>query len=367
MNFFQRRRLRKQVRHILHDARHARHMREDLVDAALIEGVYDAEQALREAWAQRDYAGVEQAGEMLIRRTEALYPPKSHPRLREYLEILVVAVTVAMAFRTFFVQPFKIPTGSMEPTLNGIKVEAQVGKGVMDHFPLNLVRLVFFGDRYVEVQAARSGVVGRLIREDPYIYSVDGVVPPFRVGMAQHFDLGDFVTKGQVLASGRVRSGDHIFVNKVRYNFTRPKRGDVFVFSTDGVDHPQVQADTFYIKRLVGLPGEAISIDPPYLMANGQRISEPEAFRRQVQDRARGYHGYVFPPRDQVTHPPSPPPILAHRNSVLHLAADEYLPLGDNTTQSLDGRYFGGIRRDNVVGPAVVVYWPISERWGRIR
>ncbi len=367
MNFFQRRRLRKQIKHILHDARHARHMREDLVAPEQIEAICQAEAALRKAWSERDVAAIHHAAEMLVERTETVYPPKPHPRIRETIEILVVAVSVAMAFRTFFVQPFKIPTGSMEPTLNGIKVQTQVGKGMMDQFPLNLVSLALFGDRYSEVRAARSGVVDQLMREDAYIYSRNGVIPPFRAGMVQHFNVGEYVNKGQVVASGRIRSGDHIFVNKVRYNFTRPQRGDVFVFSTDGVTHPDVQADTFYIKRLVGMPGEAITIHPPYLLADGERIVEPEVFHRQVYAREQGYYGYVFPPRDQRVDPRIPPPVLATYNSVLHLADDEYLPLGDNTMQSLDGRYFGGIRRENIVGPAVTVYWPFSERWGRIR
>jgi signal peptidase I len=367
MNYFRRRKLKKQIKHILHDARHARHMREDVAPGDRIDAVLVAEQALKDAWNRRDYTGLEQEAETLMRATETIYPPKSHPRTREYLEILVVAVTVAMAFRTFFVQPFKIPTGSMEPTLYGIKVESQVGKGVMDYFPLNLVNLALFGDRYVEVRSVRSGVVDQLIREDPYLYSPNGVVPPFRLDMVRHFELGDYVTKGQVVASGRVRSGDHIFVNKVRYNFVRPKRGDVFVFSTDDVEHEQVQADTFYIKRLVGLPGEAISIDPPYLLADGVRILEPDVFRRQVYDRDKGYHGYVFPPWNQRAEPDSPPPLLANSRSVLRLADDEYLPFGDNAMHSLDGRYFGGIRQKHIVGPAVTVYWPLSSRWGRIR
>ena len=366
MNLFQRRRLKKQLKHILHDARHARHMREDLESAEKIDALLKKEQALKDAWSQGALDQIESIAEQVIQQTTEILPPKKNPRVREYVEILVVAIGVAMAFRTYFVQPFKIPTGSMEPTLFGIKAEAQVGRGIMDYLPLNLVNLALFGDRYVEIKAARNGVVEQLVRDDPYIRSLNGVVPPIRMGLAQHFEVGEYVTKGQLLASGRVRSGDHIFVNKVRYNFKRPERGDVFVFSTDGVTHPQVQADTFYIKRLVGMPGESISIDAPFLVADGKRVLEPDVFRRQVFDQALGYAGFVFPPRDPrdtVT----PLPVLADRRSVLKLSDTEYLPMGDNSLHSLDGRYFGGIERDNIVGPAVTVYWPLSQRWGRIR
>lgn len=363
MNFFQRRRLKKQVKQVLHDARHARHMREDIAEPERLEALRGAEEVTRTAWQERRYDAAEASLEPLMACARAVYPVKSHPRIREYVEIAVVAISVAMAFRTFFVQPFKIPTGSMEPTLYGIKVEPQVGRGWLDRFPLTLVSLALFGDRYVEVRAARSGVVEQLVRDETYIFSLNGVVPPFRPGMAQHFEPGDVVQQGALLASGRVRAGDHIFVNRLRYNFVRPQRGDVFVFRTDGVDHPQVKEDTYYIKRLVALPGEQVSIDPPYLVINGQRLVEPEVFRRQVYAAEAGYQGYLLPP----THPDIPTPPFTQRQSVLQLGPTEYLPLGDNSRHSLDGRYFGGIDRANIVGPATAVYWPISRRWGWIR
>lgn len=364
MNIFQRRQLKKQIKHVLHDARHARHMREDIVESEKIQSILDAETLVRDAWAEGDYAGSERHAEELIRRTRHVYPHKNNPRIREYVEILVVAISVAMAFRTFFVQPFKIPTGSMEPTLYGIQVIEQNGRGLMDRFPLNLVSLALFGDRYVEVRARRPGVVNQLMEDETrtYILSADGIVPPIRRDMTRHFQVGDFIEQGQVLASGRVRAGDHIFVNKMRYNFVRPRRGDVFVFSTHGVTHPQVKPDTFYIKRLVALPGETVRIVEPHLVVNGEPVLEPDVFRRQVEDAHLGYRGYVVaPPAPHV------PTILSHPQAELRLGPTEYLPLGDNSHHSLDGRYFGGIDRENIVGPAVTVYWPISPRWGRIR
>lgn len=364
MNLFQRRQLKKQIKHVLHDARHARHMREDIVDAGKIEAIREAEADVRAAWSEGDYAAVERHAEELIRRTRVIYPVKSYPRVREYVEILVVAISVAMAFRTFFVQPFKIPTGSMEPTLYGIQVVPQDGRGAMDRFPLSLVSLALFGDRYVEVRARRSGVITQLLEDDTrtFIYSSDGIVPPIRRGMMRHFREGDFVQQGEVLASGRVRAGDHIFVNKMRYNFRPPRRGDVFVFSTHGVTHPQVKPDTFYIKRMVGMPGETVRIDEPYLVIDGQRVLEPDVFRRQVEDSHLGYSGFVLAPPALNT-----PTILSHPRAELPLGPTQYLPLGDNSHHSLDGRYFGGVDRENIVGPAIVVYWPISSRWGWIR
>ena len=46
---------------------------------------------------------------------------------------------------------------------------------------------------------------------------------------------------------------------------------------------------------------------------------------------------------------------------------DAYLPMGDNTRSSYDGRYWGPVPRTQMLGPAACVYWPVSERWGRMK
>jgi signal peptidase I len=58
-------------------------------------------------------------------------PPRSFPKWRENVEVLVVAISMAMACRTYFIQPFKIPTGSMQPTLNGVTGRPQDGQAVV--------------------------------------------------------------------------------------------------------------------------------------------------------------------------------------------------------------------------------------------
>ena len=87
------------------------------------------------------------------------------------------------------------------------------------------------------------------------------------------------VAKGQILAKGRLLTGDQILVNKMKYNFMRPKRGDITVFSTDGIKHPQIKEKAFYIKRMVGLPGEDVSLsDKGYLQVNGEKVLNHSAF-----------------------------------------------------------------------------------------
>jgi signal peptidase I len=337
-------------------------MRADVAEPEDIRKLLDTETALQSAWKTRDEAATESAAEHLVNCIAKVLPPRPHPKVRENIEILVVAVAVALAVRTYFVQPFKIPTGSMQPTLHGIIVKPQAERGWMDYFPLSLVRLALFGERYVEVRASVSGELkDQLDVSEDAVYIFVGRTPHvIRPNMALRSSPG-YVERGQVLASGRVRLGDHVFVNKVRYNFSRPRRGDIFVFSTDGIVHEQIRPNTFYIKRLVGLPGEEISIDAPYLVANSQRITEPYPFHRLLTDREKGYMGY------QLARTSGHRVKLGSPTDIVKLSDSQYLPMGDNTMQSLDGRYFGGVERRNIVGPAFLVYWPFGPRWGLVR
>ena len=164
------------------------------------------------------------------------------------------------------------------------------------------------------------------------------------------------------MASGRLKIGDHIFVDKIRYNFTRPKRGQIIVFSTDTIQYPRIRPNSFYIKRLAALPGEEVSIDPPYLMINGQRITEPYPFHRLLTDKENGYIGYTLPHQQ-----PGLSAFIGESSDKKILGPRNYLPLGDNTAFSLDGRYFGPIDRDSLVGPAFMVYWPFTKRWGLVQ
>ena len=377
MDFLAKRRLKKTVHLARHLVRHALNMREDVAAAGAVAAARAADAALGAAWGARDWGRLEGACDAAARAAETLMPPRSFPKWRENVEVLVVAISMAMACRTYFIQPFKIPTGSMQPTLNGVTAWPQDGRGWADRLPMSLVNLALFGERYVEVKARTSGILGPLkAHDDHYAFSIGGVPHPVRLtlrpdspfldaafadpdhSMRLHVQPGDRVEKGQVIASGRVRQGDHIFVNKVRYHFARPKRGQIIVFDTNYISQKErlgIRADTFYIKRLVGLPGEAISIRGRHLVADGKPVEDPFPFRRQVEDPA--YRGYV----------PRPGSLLNSESAEIHVGEKHFLPFGDNTYSSLDGRYFGPVTEQALVGPSFFVYWPLGPHWGPSR
>ena len=364
MNFLEHRRYAKLVRHLLREARHARNMREDVVAPDVLKQLGESEASLKAAWATRNVEKIEQAAEDISANILKVSPLRPFPRIRENVEILAVALAVAMGCRTYLVQPFKIPTGSMQPTLYGITVQPQASKGIMDTAPLNVVQLVLFGEKYIEVKAHLSGQVDTRysVDEESMIFYVAGVPHKIRRGLTLYFSPGDYLAKGQIMASGRLKIGDHIFVDKIRYNFSRPKRGQIIVFSTDGIQYPRIRPNSFYIKRLAALPGEQVSIDPPYLLVDGRRIEEPYPFHRLLTDKEHGYIGYTLPHKQ-----PDAQIFLANPAEKKLLGPRSYLPLGDNSAFSLDGRYFGPIDRDSLVGPAFMVYWPFTRRWGPLK
>jgi signal peptidase I len=161
-------------------------------------------------------------------------------------------------------------------------------------------------------------------------------------------------------ASGYRSRGDHIFVDKISYHFRKPRRGEIIVFDTGNIPEiPDSSRGKFYIKRLIGLENDAIQIHPPYVLVNGQILDERPAFKR-IYSRENGYNGYVIPEM-------RPPAQYIHsRNDTYQVPPKHLFVLGDNSTSSLDGRFWGSLPQRDLVGRAVFVYWPFSNRFGLI-
>ncbi|MDD5677183.1 MAG: signal peptidase I [Kiritimatiellae bacterium] len=358
MNFFERRRTKKALLHLIKEARHVRNLREDVAEATTLERLDDGVQRVRDVLKAGNWPQAEPAARELSTRIEALIPKRSWAWLRENLEILVVALAVAMAFRTYFVQPFKIPTSSMSPTLYGIHYEPRANSGVMDYMPLKTAKWLLTGEWYVEVHATTSGKAywasigdtrGVIIGEQ--YHKIYDSANPYG-SLAECVTNGEYVIIGQKLASGMHMAGDHIFVNKVGWNFHKPRRGEIMVFKTTGIEHPQIKQNEHYVKRMVGLPGEILSIETPNLYINGTIMAHPSSIAR-IEARESGYDGY----QKTGTY-------LASHNNRVPLAGDQFFACGDNQRNSLDSRYWGPVKRVNLVGPAFFVYWPFSRRWG---
>ena len=312
--------------------------------------------------------------------------------VREWTEVLVVVFGVVMGARALFLQPFKIPTGSMQPTLYGIHFQAVPPDEELK--PGKLKRLVdYCNDSYRYVDAVsdvggslkgaaenngfifwpsletRYGVEGQQFPGKPlnvlsYINDYQARYYPDNTGGSSMRHLPSHVPANHVLARGRLSLGDHLFVDRVTLHFSEPKRGDIIVFNTRGIKHNgSTLGGYFYIKRLVGLPNEKLQIREDgklYVQEAGAddfRLvdgSDHVAFERMYSGKG-GYCGYT----QQGGH-------LFSNNGVITLGEDEYCLMGDNSANSMDSRYWGVVPRKNIVGKACFVYWPFSERWGPV-
>jgi signal peptidase I len=182
---------------------------------------------------------------------------KQKGKVQEYTESLLIAALIAFFVRGFIIQAFKIPSGSMEPTLL-----------VGDHLLVNRLSYVM-------------------------------KVP---------------------------------FTDIVLLNLGRPERGDVLVFR-----YP-VDRTKDFIKRVIGREGDTIEIRDKVIYLNGQKMEDPHAFFAEDS-----MIPAAFAPRDNFG------PVTVPK--------DCYFVMGDNRDRSLDSRFWGFVRKNDLVGRALVLYF----------
>ncbi|MDD2688533.1 MAG: signal peptidase I [Candidatus Omnitrophica bacterium] len=178
--------------------------------------------------------------------------------IREWVESILIALILAMFIRTFIVQAFKIPTGSMRTTI----------------------------------------LEGDLILVNKFIYGAK--IP---------------------------------FTNLRLPSFAKLKRGDVVVFI-----YPEDNKKDF-IKRLVALPGETVEIKNGTIYINDHPLLDPAFSQRFYYNRG----------------------IFSGEGQKITVPAGNYFVLGDNSASSRDSRYWGFVPWDNILGKAMLIYWPLQR------
>ncbi|MBR1835944.1 MAG: hypothetical protein IJ783_01525, partial [Kiritimatiellae bacterium] len=369
------------------------------------------------AAAEKAFADVEAAAGR--NRFAGLYP---------FVETLVVVVGVVAPLRAYFFQPFKIPTGSMQPTLYGIHAEDAEFPDFFDSWtPLKVAKWAVTGRWWRDAVAHADGTMivstdhlrapgynlftlagetyklpaDVLVRHERQLLRVADPMPD-NPQTARTELLRGSVRRGDRVWSGYVVSGDQVFVNRVLWYLRPPKRDEVVVFSTfglslsagsaasapprqgtsrlavqffgltlayDAAPIPGLPPWQFYIKRCVGLPRERISIDPPHVLSGGEPVRDAPGMERVAGmgpsasgPSYAGYHNTGDAELGRIANPNAP---LGKKGDAIAVG-DAYLPMGDNTLNSLDGRYWGTVPRTQMLGPGSFVYWPVSKRWGAI-
>jgi signal peptidase I len=393
--------------HLVKGAKKFVDYKRDLIKPERVAEIDSRRQDLIAAIKSRDTAKVDEASKQLRAVCEnTLAHEKPLGWFEENVEVMFVAIVIALGLRAYYLQPFRIPTGSMQPTLNGIVV-TPLKKEDWPSFPQRILEKVLRGRSYVYEVTDRDRRIaitpqGLLdISDTQFLHFFSRSIlrfsdsPPIRLpaptNPSSEIGLRDalgkavrnngLIPKGTVLCEGTVDSGDLVLVNKFSYHFRKPKRGEVFVFDTIGIAGIQQRsgdqgAGSHYIKRLCGVPGDKLSIQTPNLYVNGKIADEP-GIQRVIRGEGSYSinHGYSpASPNEPPHHGKKLPQYLASETATLTLAAEtrpgmrEYAALGDNTGNSLDSRYWGPVKEFNLVGPALFSLWPITTgHWGLIR
>ena len=330
------------------------------------------------------------------------------------LEVALVAAIIVIGIRTFFFQPFIIPTNSMYPTYSGMSAVVYEDKNEAPAALTRAFRFITLGARHKSLVAKNSGAVqlpmaanrsgsmhmySRQVKGKKwfvlptvlaeYTILVDGVPHTIRVpadfdmqsalldsfprseaelvrtqgGTGYALDLGTRVEAGDAILRFDITLGDALFVDRISYHFKRPEAGDPFVFRTRNI--PGIEGgsenivDKYYIKRIGGIGGETLEIKDSALLVNGKPRTEVEAFARNARKEGE-YGGYAYP----SSNPANPPKILTGPGDSTEIPEATFVALGDNSANSLDSRYWGFVPEKSVIGRAIFIYYPFTKRWG---
>ncbi|MDR2429675.1 MAG: signal peptidase I [Puniceicoccales bacterium] len=371
----------------------------------------------------------------LSRHGGTTYPAKLIP---EWVELIIVATLIACAIRTFFLQPFRIPTNSMYPTYHGMTTQTYPLDSDGPSLPARAWRKLTLLSTRVEARTptpgevliplapngtpARlpdgldNGILGTgLMREPTDTYQLlvtTPSAPPARIPISvpKEFNLqsallktyfpdeaqlpigeserwsallhnarerGDLRetatgqyylrTRRNIPANGRILNfdilkGDMVLVDRLSYHFTRPKIGDPFVFATKnipGLNRAGQPQDLYYIKRLVGRPGDTLQVTPPQLLLNGAPIDGKPAFAKNNAALTReDYFGYQ--PTVGTGNAPHEKPL----HTPLKVEPHTYYAMGDNSGNSYDSRGWGLVPEKEIIGRGLLILHPFTTRWG---
>jgi signal peptidase I len=334
--------------------------------------------------------------------------PYPHATWRDNVEVVLVAVAIAMGIRTFFLQPFKIPTSSMQPTLFGIHFE-DLRRAPEDAVPGRVIRFfhaVLGGTFYHVIKAEDDGVVWEVkppsgTSVSRFFFSSQVVVLRYRApdgheytkehrvwfspvdgnngnlrglrgfpgasGLEGYLSLtGMQFRKGDYILRLKDHAGDHVFVDRLTYNFRRPVRGETIVFETTGLVGPI--PNQFYIKRMVAMDGERVRIgDDRHLVINGERLDSctplfEHVYHFDLNRPARDsvFSGHLNEIAGRLSGVPGLAPLFPDGPHEVTVKPRHYMVMGDNTINSSDSRSWGDFPQTNVIGKACFMYWPIT-------
>jgi len=149
----------------------------------------------------------------------------------------------------------------------------------------------------------------------------------------RYFLIQPFFVKGASMEPN-FQDGDYLIIDEISYRFKTPERGDIIIFR-----YP-LDPSQFFIKRVVGLPGETVKIE------NGEIIIQNKDGKGSILNESK----YLSDDDDYTA-----------GNVEVNLGDEEYFVLGDNRQASSDSRKWGGVKRKFIIGQVWLRAWPFSR------
>ena len=367
--------------------------RKDLLNEKEREELQIAQKKLKKSLKEKDKEQIKKTTKTSKQVWKKLTKNQPITSWREQIESLFVALVIAFAIRCYFLQPFRIPTGSMQPSLNGVRI-SEVAKAEFPPLPIRWLERITHGRRYFHLAFPQDKYLASpnlsqcVLSKQNYFGQYTILIfingEQRKIPIPSHLLWRDLqfrqklkpssiglpmIPKNTEVFSGYISSGDLILVNKMAYHFRSPKRGEVFIFNTIGINKINQKfggqsSGTHYIKRLAGIPKDTLEIKKPYLFINGEKAKEKQIMRVSQQEEYKGYRNasnvgipLFLSKGQQIFLKPSSP------------LESEYFALGDNTINSFDSRYWGTVKGYNLVGSNGWVLWPFfgTGHWGKIK
>ena len=232
---------------------------------------------------------------------------------RDCVDAFFIAMVITSLLRGFVVEIYKIPTGSMIPTLvGGLVVQEDVNDdGLEDLVVLNESPGAYYGaPEYVFIK-------NDCWYNQPAEFSSHYLPPePMENALLRH---------------------DKVIVKKYSYWFAAPHRGDIAVFKVP--DSIYADDKPIYIKRVAGLPGEHVRLFDGNVFYNGMQAKYPARF-------AEIYHENMY----------------RLQEGIVEIVPDnEYFLLGDNSLYSYDSREWGTVASKRIIGKAFLRFWKFKQ------
>lgn len=157
------------------------------------------------------------------------------------------------------------------------------------------------------------------------------------VALVRHYLFANYIVKGESMMP-TIEEGNRLIVNKIELEFRSPERFDLIVFrANEEEDH---------IKRVIGLPGDAIKYENDQLYVNGKAVNEPylDDYKKALVD-------------GQLTEDFT----LLEKTGYSTVPKGYYFVLGDNRRHSYDSRHIGFVSENEIVGIVNLRYWPLDR------